>query len=154
MGALKHANRQPVSKQQIKAIHALKNAAGIDDDTYRAMLRDFGGVESSTALTLRQAEALIDELKRKVGQEPWRKLKGKRHGDMDGRPGMATAKQLRLIEATWDEVSRATNQEQRAKALRAFVGRVAKVSDLRFLDRQGAGKVINALEAMTRKKSR
>jgi len=152
MGAQNHSGRQPISKQQIRAIHTLKNAAGMDDDTYRAMLREFDGVESSTALTLRQADALIDDLKRKAGQEPRQQRKATRHNDLEGRPGMATPPQLRKIEAIWSEVSRAEDPESRAKALRSIVGRIAKVSDLRFLDREGASKVINALEAM--KKSR
>jgi len=151
MSIAKHSHRQPINKQQIKAIHSLKNAIGMDDETYRAMLKDFGGVESSTAITSRQADALIEEMKTKAGQKPWFRRKADRHVDLEGRPGMATAPQLRKIEALWDDVSRVIDPEQRAKALRSFIFRVAKVSDLRFLDRAGAGKVITALEAMSNK---
>jgi len=152
MSIAKYSHRQPINKQQIKAIHSLKNAIGMDDATYRAMLREFGGVETSTALTSRQADALIEDMKLKIGQKPWFRRKADRHVDLEGRPGMATAPQLRKIEASWDDVSRVADPEQRTKALRSFVFRVAKVSDLRFLDRAGAGKVINALEAMSGKR--
>lgn len=151
MSVAKHTHKQPVNKQQIKAIHTLKNACGMDDATYRALLLVFGGVESSTALTSRQADALIEDMKLKIGQKPWFRRKADRHNDLEGRPGMASAPQLRKIEAIWDDVSRVEDPEQRAKALRSFIFRVAKVSDIRFLNRAGAGKVINALEAMSGK---
>jgi hypothetical protein len=148
MGSPKHSGSRPVSGQQIKAIHALKNAIGMDDASYRLLLQEFSGVTTSKALTMRQAEALIQDLKCKAGQEAWTRKEGGRHADLEGRPGMASPAQLHKIEATWDEVSRAEDTEARAKALRSFIQRVAKVSDVRFLNREGAGKVINALKAM------
>lgn len=141
----------PITPLQIKAIHAIKGALGMDDECYRAMLQDVAGATSSKNLSWQQAESVIDDLKRKAGQESWKKGRTDKYRNLDGRAGMATSAQLRKIEATWDEVSRATDPEQRAKALRAFIFRVAKVSDIRFLDRPGAGKIINALEAMSRK---
>lgn len=151
MKAQKHLGKQSISKQQIKAIHALKNAVSMDDETYRAMLKEFGNVESSTALSFQQADALIDDLKCKAGQEPRQQRNANRHNNLEGRPGMATPPQLRMIEAMWREVSRAENPEDRALALRSIVKRIAKVSDLRFLDKEGAAKIINALEAMKKR---
>jgi hypothetical protein len=52
----------------------------------------------------------------------------------------------------WADNSRVPDAEGRKKALRAFILRVAGVSDLRFLDDEGAGKVLNALGAMDRKR--
>lgn len=152
MGTPKYSGNRKISGQQIKAIHALKNALVMDDASYRFLLQESAGVTTSKALTMRQAEALIQDLKCKAGQESWTRNEGGRHADLDGRSGMATSAQLRKIEATWSEVSRAENEEDRAKALRSFIRRIAKVSDLRFLDRAAAGKVINALEAMKSRK--
>jgi hypothetical protein len=45
-------------------------------------------------------------------------------------------------------VSRIEDPKDRRKGLRSFLERVVKISDLRFLDQDGAGKIINALSAM------
>lgn len=148
MGTPNFFRKGPASGKQIKVIHALKNAIGMDDASYRLLLQELAGVNSSKALTMGQAEELIEDLKVKAGQQAWTRKEGGRHENLAGRPGMATPAQLRKIEAAWGEVSRAENAEARAKALRTFIQRIAKVSDVRFLDREGAGKVINALEAM------
>lgn len=144
--------RQPITRGQISAIHTLKTRLGMDEESYRALLQEFGGVESSKELSWFQADELIDEMKRKAGQEPQVNHKGKRHRGLEGRAGMATPAQLRKIEAVWAEVSRVEDSEERAKALRSFVGKIARVSDLRFLDRRGVAKVIAALTAMQKRR--
>ncbi|QSV44908.1 regulatory protein GemA [Geobacter benzoatilyticus] len=144
--------RQPITRGQISAIHTLKTRLGMDEESYRALLQEFGGVESSKELSWFQADELIDEMKRKAGQKPQVNHKGKRHRSLEGRAGMATPAQLRKIEAVWAEVSRVEDPEERAKALRSFVGKIAQVSDLRFLDRRGVAKVIAALTAMQKRR--
>jgi len=141
--------RNVISPRQIKIIHTLKGVMGMGDEDYRAMLQEFAGVASSKNLTWRQADELIADMQRKTGKQVQEKAEFKtRHNSLAKRPGMATPPQLRKIEAIWVEVSKADGPENRAKALRAFIERVAKVSDLRFLDRTGASAVITALEAM------
>jgi hypothetical protein len=54
----------------------------------------------------------------------------------------------------WQEISRAPEGKERAVALRTFINRIAKVSDLRFLDSDGAGKVLNALKTMQTRESK
>jgi len=79
----------------------------------------------------------------------WKKSDFKRkHEALDGRPGFASAPQLALIESTWNKLSRMETPELKAKALRGFILKVAGVSDLRFLNKSGAGKVIIALRSM------
>ena len=138
---------------QIKKIHAIKGCLGLDNDTYRALLSASFRVASSKELNYFQAEGLIQDLESKaVSAGVWEKRAeprkyeewGNRHG------GMATPPQLRKIEAMWQGLSRAPDQDSRNKALRAFLQRVAKVSDLRFLDQEGATKVINAMNAMAK----
>lgn len=60
-------------KNQIKIIHTLKGALGLDDDTYRATLAGYG-VQSSKDLKPAQAEALIRDLEAKaVAAGVWKK---------------------------------------------------------------------------------
>lgn len=148
MSSRQRSTRYPVNKGQIKAIHALKRALGMDEETYRQMLSGFAGVQSSKELTTLQADRLIVDMKRKAGQDTLTRHSAGRHESLQGRPGMATPAQLRKIEATWREVSRAEDPAARAKALRGFLFRIARVSDLRFLDSKGASKIICALETM------
>lgn len=145
-----------IARAQIKMIHCLKNALQLDDPTYRQALENRFHVSTSKDLTSFQAEELIRELKeiavsagRWTEQPPGKK----KYEEWEGRCGMASAPQLRKIEIMWREVSRIDDQEGRKKALRSILERIAKVSDLRFLDAGGAGKVINALNAMRKRKA-
>lgn len=134
-----------IRPDQVKKIHALKGALGLDDATYRAALFDAFKVESSKLLSAEQAAAFLASLEEKaVAAGRWVRR---------GRPaetrrvGFATPAQLDLIERLWEQVSTAP-QELRQRALRKFVARQAKVSDLRFLRDGDASRVICALKAM------
>lgn len=143
---------KPVDRGQIKAIHALKGRLGLDDETYRAALSTYG-VESSKALTWRQAEELIADLRVKAGQPSDRRhLPRKRHADMDGRPGMATGAQCRLLEAMWSQVSRVEAGEAREKAFNKFIKRITGVEALRFVRIFDVERIIRAMEGMGAKK--
>lgn len=50
----------PLRKRQIAQIHIAKSDLGLDDDTYRAMLMDVAGVNSSTKLTAKQRAAVLE----------------------------------------------------------------------------------------------
>lgn len=148
--------KNAITKAQIKLVHCLKSALQMDDPTYRQALENRFQVSTSKDLTSFQAEELIRELKgiaMSAGlwtEQPQRK---KKFEEWEGRRGMASAPQLRKIEIMWGEVSRIEEPEGRKKAFRSFLERIAKVSDLRFLDADGAGKVINALSAMRKRKA-
>lgn len=146
-----------LTKTQIKMIHSLKNALQLDDPTYRSILDDRFQVGSSKDLSLNQAEVLIRELKEiAVRTGVWKQRPGRKNkfDEWEGRRGgMATPPQLRKIEAMWQEVSRIDEPEGRKKALRSLLERIVKVSDLRFLDSEGASKVINALSSMQKRKA-
>jgi hypothetical protein len=146
-------SKTPITRGQIIKIHALKTALAIDEDLYRGILQDNFKVGSSKDLCMAEAEELIDALEGKaveLGVWERRAAQGKRYEDLAARGGMATPAQLRKIEAQWHEVSRSEEAEKRAIALRHFVARIAKVSDLRFLDSEGATKILNALKVMQR----
>jgi hypothetical protein len=143
-----------VTKQQIKKIHALKGAMGLDDDTYRGALYHAFGVDSSKELSFSEAEEVLRFFEREaVSMGVWeqRNKEQKRHA-LKNRSGYATPAQLGFIEALWSDVSRAEGARERAKALRNFLLRQAEVSDLRFLRAADANKVICALKGMKKQK--
>ena len=146
---------QLISPRQIKIIHTLKGALGMDRDSYEALLQQVAKddrVTSSKALTWRQAEELIDELQTKKGTPS---PKGKRplpFADLDGRPGMANGAQCRLMAATWSEVSRAENAEAKSKALDKFIKRIVGVESIRFVKAFQVEKVMKAITTMKQSK--
>lgn len=145
-----------ITMGQVKKIHSLLHAMGIDDATYRTLLFNSFRANSSKELNYFQAESLIQDLEAKaISAGVWEKRTTSKKFEEWGhrRGGMATPPQLRKIEALWKEVSRATDPEERKNALRSFLERVAKASDLRFLDMERASKVINALKRMKKRKS-
>jgi hypothetical protein len=74
---------------------------------------------------------------------------GKRkYDELVGRQGMATPKQLRMIEAMWADVSYYRNAEARERALRYFLNHITGVDDLRFVEAWQVRKVIKAIEKM------
>ncbi|ABK99992.1 regulatory protein GemA [Pelobacter propionicus] len=159
-----HAKRtaRPITAAQIKRIHTQLHILGVSDENYRAALESRFGVTTCKDLTLAQAKSFIDELQElahKTDQERYSRERAaararaeagtpKRFDELDNRPGMASAAQLRKIEAMWTDISDVPDPAARARALRRFLLRIAKVSDLRFLDDQMAGWVINALNVM------
>ena len=61
---------RPISPDQVRAIHAAKSRAGLDEDGYRAMLHDRYGVTSSKHLTRRQASELLTRFGAKLPRPP------------------------------------------------------------------------------------
>ena len=138
-----------ITKQQVKRVHVLKNILGMDDQTYRDALWEAFGVYSSKNLTADQADGVIKYFENEaaaLGLLVNRKA-AEKYRKLNGRPDYATAKQLAFIEDLWSKVSR-VGKDQQEKSLRTFLQRQSGVSDLRFLKRLDAGKVIEALKAM------
>lgn len=138
-----------ITPAQIKKIHALKTALGLDDAAYRTALSACG-VETSKSLSFSGAAELIDDFEQKaVKAGLWKKISWS--APESRREGFASPAQLALIESLWAEVSNAPNKKT---SLRHFVTRQAKVSDPRFLRDCDASKVICALKAMQKQKKR
>lgn len=140
--------------RQIRKIHALKNALNMPDEDYRAMVMDIHGFSiTSKDLDYDEAEELSESLESlAVAQGVWVKYKGKKkYDELSDRQGMASPKQLRMIEAMWKEVSKYRDEKDRARALRIFLQRHFGISDLRFLEDWQVKKVKRALENMRRK---
>lgn len=156
MGQARQKTEKPITQAQIKRIHTILHILCVSDDNYRAALESRFCVNTCKDLTLVQAKSFIDELEKlalKTDQERYQAQKEteqppQRFSNLDNRPGMASGAQLRKIEAMWQDISIIPDQDARGRALRQLIKRVAGVADVRFLDNQGAGKVINALSAM------
>jgi hypothetical protein len=128
-----------IAPSQIKAIHATVHKLGLDDDAYRDILKSRYSVKSCKGLSWAQAEELLESLN---GQSKGGRSRGcapTRHAlkytDMDFRPGFANGSQLRLIDAMWNQVTRAEGEEAQEKALNSFCYRIAGVANLKIIRR-------------------
>ena len=124
-----------ITNAQKALIHKAKADLGMDEETYRQMLRNVAGVASSVELTARGFEAVIIHLE-SVG---FRKVLGKHEATgytarlkrwqaLGSRPGMASAAQLARIETDWELLRWYWAPKGFANAelaLRGFVGKVA-----------------------------
>jgi len=150
----KRYGKQPINGRQIKQIHAIVGKLGMADDEYRALLQGMFGAASCKELSWAEAEDLVAELNGKAGNPPrppfakGGSVHGKLYADLDGRPGMATGAQCRMIAGMWADVSRMPDAESREKALLQFLYRIVGVHHFRFLRAYKVEKVVKALEAM------
>lgn len=136
-----------IAPSQIKAIHAAVNKLGLDDDAYRDMLQSRYGVKSCKGLSWRQAEELLETLNG-TPAVPRRYSGGKKYSDLDGRPGFANGAQLRLIDALFNQVTRAEGEEAIEKAMNSFVNRIVGVAGMRMVKGWQVEKIVKALEGM------
>lgn len=134
-----------ITTSQIRIIHTLKSQLGLDDEVYRDILHSF---DASSCKQLSEAEAriVIQNLQEKL--EIYNKKFKKKFEELEGRDkSMATPKQLRKIEAIWSEIyDKSKDRTERAKALRGYLKKHFKISDLRFLTKARARDVIPIFE--------
>jgi hypothetical protein len=132
----------------IKRIKTLQRAAQIEEADYRALLAGYG-VASCREMDLKQAAELISFLQKVAGQGQGSHRAPKRYADLGRRDAeWATAKQLRMLEAMWMEV---TVQKSRGTALAAyhsFLMHKFGVSSPEMIAREDVSKVRAALAAM------
>ena len=122
----------------IQLIHIARNKLSLTDDDYRAILLGASGKDSCSDMTVPELEQAMKAMRR-AGFRVRKKLPLRPENI-----GEATRDQLEYIKGMWELA--ATYKTE--KALNAFIRRVAKVDDIRFLDIQGAQKVILALRTM------
>lgn len=138
-----------IAPSQIKAIHAVINKLGLDDDAYRELLKGRYNAKSCKDLSWRQAEELLESLNGKPSPSaPSRRTKVLKYTDMDGRPGFASGAQLRLIDAMFAQITRAEGEEAIEKALNSFCNRILHVAGLRMVKGWQVEKIVKALEGM------
>ena len=129
----------------------------LDDETYYNILWSWG-VESSKNLSAIEAETFINQLKKKAiglgrytpkSQYCFQKYKYSNLGERDS--NMATASQLRKIEALWFDVSFQPDDISRKNALNTFCKRITGKERLVFLTKRDISKLIKVLENMREK---
>ncbi|MDI1471907.1 hypothetical protein THER_1667 [Thermodesulfovibrio sp. N1] len=143
-----------ITKGQIRIIHTLKNRLGWDESQYRGFLmwNTDRFVTSSLELSYEEAERIIIKMRHKAVMAGVWQDRQRKYDELDGRENMATAAQLRKIEAIWAEVSRAKTEAERKKALRNLLWKKFRITDIRFLEDWQVRKVIKMLEAMKERK--
>lgn len=116
-----------------------KGGLGMDDDTYRAMLRSVAGVDSSTALDWRGRKLVIDHLKSKGAKfAPARKSGAKR---------LASEPQSKMARGLWIELHQlGAVRDPSEAALASYVKRQTRVDRLEWLNGKQAELVIEALK--------
>lgn len=148
---------RPSNNNQKMLIHQLVSILGIARDVYKEMLLNSYNVDSSKDLTFQQASELIKALKKDaISAGLWENKKSfnkHKYNNLAGREDMASPKQLRMIEAMWADYSVMQNAQDRAKALRTFITNRFGVSDVKFIDKPTASRIIYALEKMVSQKN-
>jgi phage gp16-like protein len=120
-------------------IHIAKKELGLDEDTYRDVVKRVTGQAGAATCTPLQLDRLIQEFKR-LGWKP----KGKR------KP--AKSPLVRKVWAIWGALCRsgkvhAEGRDAQRTALRAFTLRMTGVQDPEWLAPEQANKVIEGLKA-------
>ena len=146
-----------ITPEQIKKIHTLKNVLKLKEEWYRDNLYSHFKVYSSKKLTSAQAENFILKLEDEAIKAGLWKRPAQKYDHLSGRVGMATPKQLRMIEAMWKEVSYYEDPKERRTALRALLENKKIgicVSDLAFLKKSDVKQVIAIIKDMKKRKEK
>lgn len=136
---------RPISKPQIRAIKCRQHGMGLDDDTYRGMLRERYGVESCTRLTMAEGHDLINHLY--GGPKPTKRRRVRKPAETAAGGGnvvsLPSPPQTRLIGALASEISWETEDGYR-RWLKRLLGldRVRSARD--------ASRVIEGLKGLKR----
>ena len=136
-----------ITKFQIRKIHTLKNLLGIDEETYREMLRSFD-VSSSKNLTYTEAKILLEILEDNAEKANLWIKKGLKYDDPTRAPFMASGAQRRMIEGLWRELSNEDTDEFAKQSLRAFLRNKFNIEDTAFLTKKKGIKAIQAIIRM------
>jgi len=135
---------------QIKKLHALRRALGLDEPTYRAVLEQHGGA-SSLDLSPRALASCIEQLERQAVEAGVWQARGGAPAPRK-RPGAASDAQLRLVAVLWKQVSRQETEAARKAALDRLVMRIAGKPKLAWCGQRDVEKLVSALEAMGAKR--
>ncbi len=132
-------------RERIKAIHVLKKQLGLDDETYRLMLRKITGKDSSAAMNSGEHRGVLDEMRRLLNGHAWPSARVRPPGDAAATPG---AGQLAKIRALWADLREAgALKDGSDRGLRQFVRRVTGRDAIEWLSAADANKVIEGLKS-------
>lgn len=141
-----------IKPQQIRQIHTLIHVLGIDDELYREMLNSTFAVASSKDLSEAEAKIFIDSLQYHI--ELGNKNYKTRFNEFYLRDEyMASPPQMRKIEAIWKDITHHTNRTVFKKTLRSFLQKHFRITDIRFMTKEQASRVIPVLEKIKKHNS-
>lgn len=131
------------SAQQITIIRTLVSKAGMDEDTYRALLEREAGVRSAKQLTKVEAGRIIDHLRQATGPSTWAK----------GAVAGLDSPVARKMQALWlTGYNLGLIHDRTDKAMLRFLERQSGVSHTRFLTHPSeATAAIEALKVWLRR---
>jgi phage gp16-like protein len=130
----------PLSRSQIAVLHVAKKKLALDDDSYRAVLRNYGGADSAADLSFEGFANVMRRMTALGFKSEWTKR------TFGVRLGMASPAQVDYIRDLWQKFH---GVDEKEAALSAWLRRFHKVDALRFLDAKKAGSVITALKSMS-----
>lgn len=129
---------EKITKRQIAKVWATAHELSIDDETLYSIVNRVTGSDKISQLSKQQGIKLIDNLL---------KCQSENNTEDNHRPGMATKKQLWLIE---DLVKKLGWQDD-PQRLRGFLKKYTKVENLNWLKQKPASNIIQALKAMLKR---
>ncbi|MFT7722240.1 MAG: regulatory protein GemA [Roseateles sp.] len=130
----------------VKVIHVARRELAMDEDTYRLMLTNVGGADSTTAMDLRQLNAVLAHLKRK-GFRVRRAAPAAPAAAARPDRRQADAPSARKVRALWLFLHRLGGvRDPSERALAAYVKRIAKVDDLHWADGQALHLLVESLK--------
>lgn len=128
----------------VKLIHVGRRELQMDESTYRLMLTNIGGSESTMAMDLRKLQAVLDHLKAKgfkvrASQKPGRPRSPDRRQD--------SSPSARKVRALWLFLHRlGAVRDPSERALAAYCKRIAKVDDLHWADAQRMDQLVETMK--------
>lgn len=122
------ANPAETRQRLIKLIHVARRELGLDEDTYRTMLRTAGGAESTTLMSVPALKAVVEHAKRsgfKVRAATASTARPDRRQD--------TSVEARKVRALWLFLHHlGAVRDPSERALATYVKRIAKVDDMHW----------------------
>lgn len=130
----------------ITLIHVAKKELALNEDNYRALLQGVTGKDSLRDMKLKELEAVIQRFK-DFGFKK-KKSKPKRAGKRKS----ANSEHARLIRALWLSLYHLGEvRDPSEEAMSAYVKRMSKVDDLKWLDEKQSQKVLGGLRDWMRR---
>lgn len=131
--------------EQNRKIWALAGELGFDEMMLRDLVERLTGQRSTSALTVFQANRLIDEMNRLGGKQTIRTTTATR------RPGMATPEQIHKIRSLERELGWADNPKRLQAFMQKYSGGIAR---LEWLQASQARALIESLKGVLRTEER
>lgn len=132
----------------VTRIKTLQGLAGLGDEDYRALLGGYG-VASCKDLSIVDARRVIGFLQGIVDRIPEKRPLPKRYADIGGRRvEMASARQLRMLEGMWSQVTRQSSAARARSAYSAWLLKRFGIGSAEWIEAVDVGKIKRAFEAM------